>query len=173
MSHCYVRNQRGSMPLSNEEKSAFEIVLHNFELERQAIQQQLSALQSRLKVVNGGILAVSNRLNPDSPSSNQIQFLRPPGDKYATVSHRWAILDLLNDSPAMTTAEIAETLSAAGSRTKSKDFVSTVSAVLSSNMKEEVRQLSDGKWELTATGREAIEYIRTTPKFRGAMSWRG
>jgi len=88
------------------------------------------------------------------------------------MSVRWAVLDLLAESEPKTTAEIAEALIAAGVQTKAANFVNNVSAVLSTTMKEahsEVQQLADGKWQLTENGRSAIEHIRTTPKFRGAM----
>ena len=88
------------------------------------------------------------------------------------MSVRWAILDLLAESEAKTTAEIAEALIAAGVQTRAANFANNVSAVLSSTMKEghdEVQQLPDGKWQLTENGRSAIEHIRTTPRFQGAM----
>jgi hypothetical protein len=69
------------------------------------------------------------------------------------------------------TAEIAEALIAAGIQTKATNFANNVSAVLSATMKEqhaEVRQLPDGKWELTESGKSAIEHIRTTAKWRAA-----
>jgi mRNA-degrading endonuclease toxin of MazEF toxin-antitoxin module len=72
----------------------------------------------------------------------------------------------------MTTAEIAESLLAAGVQTKAANFANNVSAVLSTTMREQPHgevQLSDGKWQLTEKGKAAIDYIRTTPKFRGAV----
>lgn len=69
----------------------------------------------------------------------------------------------------MSTAEIAERLKAGGVQTKAANFANNVSAVLSTTMKEqhkEVQQLPDGTWELTDNGESAIEHIRTTPKFR-------
>jgi len=87
---------------------------------------------------------------------------------------RWAILDLLADSEAMTTAQIAETIKAGGVPTRASNFVNNVSAVLTTTMKEkhkEVQQLPDGRWELTDNGRNAIAHIRTNPKFRRGLSW--
>lgn len=73
----------------------------------------------------------------------------------------------------MNTSEIAEALKAAGVQTRATNFANNVSAVLSTTMKEkhsEVEQLPDGRWQLTETGVNAIEYIRTTPRFRRALA---
>jgi len=75
----------------------------------------------------------------------------------------------------MTTAEIAESLKAGGIETRATDFANNVSAVLSTSMKGnhgEVKQLSDGKWELTESGKSAIDHIRNLAKFRSATRGR-
>lgn len=157
------------MPLTNELKASYEAVLHDLEVERQQVQQHVGALQSRLKELHNSISTLSKRIDPDAPPPlRPLTPTRPPSQKYAHISVRWAILDLLNDSPAMATSEIAETLKSAGVQTRAANFANNVSAVLSTTMKEhnEVQQLSDGKWELTENGKQAIAHIRTTPKFR-------
>ncbi|MFZ1010321.1 MAG: hypothetical protein WAN65_26015 [Candidatus Sulfotelmatobacter sp.] len=163
------------MPLTPELRVSYEAVLHDQESERDEVQQQVSAGQARLKELHNSISTLLRRLNPDAPtisSSSSATPLRPSSKKYATISVRWAILDLLAESEPKTTAEIAEVLSMAGVQTRAANFVNNVSAVLSSTMKEahdEVQQLPDGKWKLTVNGQSAIEHIRTTPRFRGAM----
>ena len=165
------------MPLTNEVKASYEVVVRDLEAERQKIQEQLGALQARLKELHNSISTLYKRINPDaSPSSQTPAPSRPPNQKYANMSVRWAILDLLVDSQkAMATAEIADALLVAGVQTRAANFANNVSAVLSTTMREEhneVQQLPDGKWELTEKGKEAIEYIRTTSKFLGAVRGR-
>jgi hypothetical protein len=163
------------MPLSPESKTAHEIVLRDLEDERSQVEQQIVASNNRVKEINQSISTLRRRLNPeaDGSSSTSPTSSRLSSKKYAFMSVRWAILDLLAESEPKTTAEIAEALSAAGVQSKAANFANNVSAVLSSTMKEqphnEVRQLQDGKWELTENGKSAIEHIRTTPKFQGAM----
>lgn len=165
------------MPLTSDLKPHYEAVLHDLQAEHQQVQQQVGSLQARLKELHNSISTLAKRLNPDAPPSSYSPApSRPPNQKYANMSVRWAILDLLADSQkAMTTAEIADALLAAGVQTRAANFANNVSAVLSTTMREdhnEVQQLPDGKWELTEKGKEAIEYIRTTPKFLGAVRGR-
>jgi hypothetical protein len=165
------------MPLTPELRASYEAVLRDQESERNEVQQQVSAGQARLKEIHNSIATLLKRLNPEAattnPTSSSLTPSRQSSKKYVAMSVRWAILDLLLDSQkAMTTAEIAESLIAAGIQTRAANFANNVSAVLSTTMKEEhseVQQLPDGKWELTENGKSAIEHIRTTPKFRGAM----
>ena len=159
------------MPLSTELKASFEAVLRALEAERDEAQQQVASLQSRLKELHNSISTLSKRVNPDAPTPTppSLTLPRQPSRHYAFLSVRWAILDLLAESEPKTTAEIADALIAAGVQTKAANFANNVSAVLSTTMKEqhkEVQQLEDGRWELTKDGRSAIEHIRTTPKFQ-------
>ena len=162
------------MTLPNNVKASYEVVLHDLEAERLQVQEELGKMQARLKELHNSISTLARRINPDALSpSNPLTPSRPSNQKYVNMSVRWAILDLLNDSQAMTTADIAEALLAAGVQTKAANFANNVSAVWSTTMKEqphvEVTQLPDGKWQLTDSGKRAIEYIRTTGKFRAAM----
>jgi hypothetical protein len=162
------------MPLTPELRASYEAVVRDQELERDEVQQQVSAGQARLKELHNSISTLLKRINPDTatiPQSNSVTPSRPPSRKYTFMSVRWAILDLLAESEPKTTAEIAEALIAAGVQTKAANFVNNVSAVLSTTMKEahaEVQQLPDSRWQLTENGRSAIEHIRSSPKFRGA-----
>jgi multidrug resistance efflux pump len=163
------------MSLTSDLKTHYEAVLEHLEAERQQAQQQMAALQTRLKELHNSISTLARTLNPDAPpTSRSSASLRPAHLKYANISVRWAILDLLHDSNAMTTSEIAEALKAAGVQTRATNFANNVSAVLSTTMREkhsEVQQLPDGQWELTESGVRAIEHIRNTPKFRRGCGW--
>lgn len=163
------------MPLTNELKASYDAVLRDLQSEHSDIQQQIVPLQARLKEIHNSIATLAKRINPDAPSNLITSLPRPAQLKYANMSVRWAILDLLNDSQkAMTTPEIADALKAAGIPTQAANFANNVSAVLSTTMKErhhEVDQLPTGAWQLTERGRDAIAHIRTTPKFKRAFSW--
>lgn len=161
------------MQLPLDLKTSYEAVLNDLELERSEALQQISALQAHLKELQHSIATLTRRLNSDAPASSSSIPSTAPSKRYAAMSTRWAILDLLAESEPKTTAEIAESLKAAGIETRAVNFANNVSAVLTTTMKEqhkeEVRQLSDGRWELTENGKSAIEHIRTTPKFLGAL----
>lgn len=161
------------MPLSTELKASYEAVLHDLEAEQAETHQQLAQHQNRLKELHHSILTLRKKLDADPPLPTSTIPLRQPDKKYAFLSVRWAILDLLAESEAKTTGEIADALLKAGLPTKAANFANNVSAVLSNMMKEgkhkEVRQLTDGRWELTDNGHRAIEYIRTMPKFQAAL----
>ena len=157
--------------LTAEAKSSYEVVLKDLQTEQQQVHQQLAPLQARLRELHNTILTLSKKISPDAPLSlsRQPTPIRQPNLKYANLSVRWAILDILYESEGMNTAEIAEMLRENGVRTKAANFVNNVSAVLSTTMKErhtEVQQLSDGRWKLTENGKNAIDYIRTTSKFQ-------
>jgi hypothetical protein len=138
--------------------------------ERTDVQQQLAALSAKMRELNNSIDLLGKRINPDSPTPSTL--LVGNSRSYANISVRWAILDTLQDSGPMTTADIAERLKAAGVMTRAANFANNVSAVLSTTMKErhqEVQQSTDGKWSLNENGKQAISHIRTTPKFRAAV----
>jgi hypothetical protein len=162
------------MPLSPELTAHYEAVQRDLEAQRDDVQQQVGSLQVRLNDIVHSIATISKCLNPDTPPSGPLPISRPATGKYAYMSVRWAILDLLSDSQAKTTPEIAEALIAAGVKTRAANFANNVSAVLGTTMRDhaEVRQVPDGKWELTEKGRAAIDYIRSTPRFRGAVRGR-
>jgi len=161
------------MALPVEMKTQYEMVILDLETEAKQVKEQLAAMQAKLRELQNSITTLRNRLHPDTPytPSNNLS-PRFQNQKYANISVRWAILDLLKDSSvAMNTAEIAETLKASGIQSRAANFLNNVSAVLSSTMQREhneVRQVNDGKWELTERGKNAIDHIRSTPKFQDA-----
>jgi hypothetical protein len=159
------------------EKPHREAVVRELTNRRDTFQQQIATLQAKLRELNTAIATVSALDTSDSDPSPRAISTRPPSQKYANISVRWAILDFLNDSEPKATSEIAESIRAAGVQTRAANFTNNVSAVLSTNMKEqhkEVEQLPDGRWQLTEKGRQAITHIRSTPRFLrgcGVMSY--
>lgn len=155
----------------------YEIVLKDLESERAIVHQEVADLQRKLKELDFNIASLSRRLNATGGAiAPHQQSIFPPDQKYAFISVRWAILDLLNDSGPMATADIAETLKASGVRTKATNFSNNVSAVLSTSMRpkdQEEVEVVDGKWKLTERGRNAIYHIRMTPKFLQSCPWAG
>jgi hypothetical protein len=84
--------------------------------------------------------------------------------KYATVSVRWAILLLLSEAAEpLGVPDIKTALEAGGIRSRAEDFKNNVSSVLSvmKSARQEV-DVVDGKWQITETGRSAIDYIKAT-----------
>jgi len=163
------------MPQAGDSKAVLEAAFQVFEAERLDIMQQLGPLQARLREVQGTQANLLKRISPDAPSHSTTPH-RPLHQKYAKFGVRWAILDLLNNSPeGMSTSEIAEALTAGGIQTEAANFANNVSAVLSTTMKmsrKEVESLSDGKWKLTPIGVSAIHHIQSTEKFeRACASW--
>ena len=161
------------MPLSNDKKTQYETVLHDLEEERRQKQEQIAALNTDVRDLNASINTLSKRINPDAPEPYPSTPIRP-ALKYANTSVRWAILDLLHDSDPMATGEIADALKAGGIRTDAQNFENNVSAVLTTTMKQsgEAAQVAD-KWALTERGKQKIEHIRTTPRYRRALSSTG
>jgi hypothetical protein len=165
------------MQLNSDVKASYQVVLNDLEAEKNEVQQQVGTLQARLKELHYSILTLQKRIDSTSfPSQfRQPSTLARPRQRYAMMSVRWAILDLLFDShKAMNTADIAVALKNEGVQTTAANFVNNVSSVLTTTMKghDEVQQLPDSTWELTENGKKAIEYIRTTPKFRDALRGR-
>jgi hypothetical protein len=151
--------------ISEEMKPHMKIVLDHYCQARDQTQAQLNDLLAQLKEKNNTIASLSRELYGDSAPV----FTKPTSQKYALISVRWAILDLLTTSAPLTTADIADILKREGVTTKAANFLNNISAVLSTTMKigaQEVQQTSDGKWELTEKGKNAAYHIRTSPKFR-------
>jgi hypothetical protein len=163
------------MALTNEQRMHFEGVQQVLEIERAELQQQIADAQKKLVGVCQGLSTISAYLITDSPLSSSLKSTPAiASHRYASMSVHWAILDLLLDSQQpMTTAEIADALLARGVKTRAAHFANNVSAVLGTTLRDtqkEVEQLPDNKWALTERGKSKIEYIRTTPKFRAAVS---
>lgn len=91
----------------------------------------------------------------------------PAGGRFSSISVRWAVLWLLHDdlTEGGSTAEIAQRLIEDGVTSKSANFNSNVSAVLSAMRdRGEVRQ-DASRWILTEDGRQAWSHIRLSRVF--------
>jgi hypothetical protein len=146
-------------------RAHLKVVLDHYCQARDATQAQLNESQAKLKEQNNTIASLSRELY----GTTAPVFTRAISQKYALISVRWAILDLLAGSGPLSTADIADILKRQGVTTKAANFLNNVSAVLSTTMKigaQEVQQNPDGKWELTEKGKNAMSHIRTSPKFK-------
>jgi hypothetical protein len=142
--------------------------LSDLQARRDATYSSLVEHQRRLLELDNLIAGIMRIVNPTNPA------VVVASKKYANISVRWAILDLLSAAGApKTTADIAEALKEAGVVTKAANFTNNISAVLSSTMKGkgEVAQNSDGLWELTERGSNAISHIQASAEFRKRCPW--
>src|SRR5271165_458228 len=129
--------------LSDDSKEHYQFVLQDMITRR-------SAHQRAIRELDPAIASISIMLRGESPeatgiqqapqtpptSASSFQALRVPsapgGQRYATVSTRWAILDLLDRANGpMSASEIADALLSEGLPTRAEKFVNNVSAVLS------------------------------------------
>jgi hypothetical protein len=89
--------------------------------------------------------------------------LNVPSGKYAGMSVRGAILNLLNEdaNAPMETGEIADALQRGGITSAGKSFNSNISAVLSnmSRARHEIQSAENG-WVISPIGRQAWAHIR-------------
>ncbi len=159
---------------TEEVKAVFEATIRYLEAERLEIMQQLAPLQERLREIQRTQAVLLKRISPRTASTDSATstLIRPQSQRYSSISVRWGILDLLNESAGMTTSEIADALTAGGIRTRAANFANNVSSVLTSTMQRdhnEVQQLPDGRWKLTQVGESAIRYLQSTEKFQRAV----
>ena len=136
------------------------------------LQQQRDLHQLKITEIDKAISSLQ-RLIPDDARSElpiaQSQYAVTPtpasvrAGKYAGMSVRWAILNLLNEDATrpMSTGEIAEALQQGGITSTSRNFSANVSAVLSNmnNERGEVTSTENG-WTIAPTGRSAWAHIR-------------
>jgi NurA-like 5'-3' nuclease len=157
--------------MNSELKNHYDAVLRDLQSERTRVHSELGNLQRKIKELDFNIATLARRVDP-TVVQQSFQNLSPE-TKYAHISVRWAILDLLHDaSGPMATADIADALKKAGVKTRAANFTNNVSAVLSTTMKgDEEVEVADGKWKLTEKGWSAIRHIRSSPKFRRSCPW--
>ena len=151
-------------------RGPLKAVLEYYIQDRDQAQAQLAELQAKVRDRNNTIASLSRELyGQNIPTAPKVST-----PKYALISVRWAILDLLSHDMPLSTADIADILQREGVTTKADSFLNSISAVLSSTMKnrdQEVRQLPDGKWELTEKGTNAAFHIRGSAKFLKNCPW--
>lgn len=161
------------MSVSDDVKTAYELVVRDLETEKQQLCEQNAAINARIKELHSSIQSLRRRISPETssalPPSSGIRF---PNKKYVNVSVRWAILDLLNGTEGTNTSEIADSLLAGGIQTKAANFANNVSAVLDAmTKKSEVHKTTAGVWQLTETGKSACDHIWNNPKNRRRNEW--
>ncbi len=173
------------MAISPELKIQYEAVLKALEVDREDARREIATLQKKLREHDSAIITIRQKIDPSTtrpvvvqsfPNDHARQDQRyQPQYKYALISVRWAILHLLSEaSRPMSTADIAEALKSAGVQTKAANFSNNVSAMLSTTMREkdhEEVEAVDGKWRLTAVGRNKIAHIVTTAEFIKRCPW--
>lgn len=96
----------------------------------------------------------------------------PESLKYAGMSVRWAVLGLMAEDErsdgGLTTPDMAAVLVSGGARSHAgKNFAGNVSAVVSEMVrrKGELESAADGKYVITAHGREVWEGIKRNPAY--------
>lgn len=120
-------------------------------------------------------VAALRRLMPtegiSSPKDSQQSLPIVPNGKYAGMSTRWAVLNLLSEdaSSPLTTGQIAEALVTGGMISGAKSFAGNVSAVLSgmNHDKQEVTSGPNG-WEITDKGKNAWIHIKASREWKAA-----
>jgi hypothetical protein len=141
--------------MNNNIRPHYIAVLEHQKKQRDEKHAQIAKLSAELKEHHNTIASIACFLYGENSviAVAATKVARPP--KYANVSVRWAILDLLCSSPPLTPLEITEVLKREGAAVTSKaaHFSNNVSAVLSSSMKRngEVQKVNH-KWELTKQG---------------------
>jgi hypothetical protein len=134
-----------------------------FRKEMEGIEETIAGLRKMLSSQPQGALF---DINPRQVTAN-------PVGKYAGLSVRWAILNLLSedvDGP-LPTSKIAELLTIGGITSQGETFTSNVSAVISDmkNKKHEVESTASG-YQLTDTGRVAWDAIKQTHRYANRVS---
>lgn len=140
----------------------YEAVLHDLETRRAKCQKELADIEQAIRGIRS-LTASQAPLFAGTPQQDE-------STKYAGISVRWAILNLLaEDAMApMTTGAIAEALQRGGISSNAKTFASNVSAILSDMSKQrlEVEQAEGGGYQITPHGREVFQGIKLTPQYR-------
>jgi hypothetical protein len=152
----------------DQKKEDFMSQIEHYRAVLDDLQSQRNVLQYRIKEIDTAITSL-HRLIPEdaktalpTPSMPSVSSAVVPHGKYAGMSVRWAILNLLaEDATApMTTGDIAEALLSGGIQTSGKSFSGNVSAVLS-GMNHDRSEVSAGEkgWVITPSGRSAWTHI--------------
>jgi len=152
----------------DQKKEDFMSQIEHYRAVLDDLQKQRDVLQYRIKEVDTAITSL-HRLIPEeakselpTPAMPNVPSAVVPSGKYAGMSVRWAILNLLaEDATApMTTGDIAEAIRRGGIQTSGKSFSGNVSAVLS-GMNHDRHEVVSGErgWAITEIGRSAWTHI--------------
>jgi hypothetical protein len=127
--------------------------------------KQRNQLQYKISEIDAAVSAL-RKLMPEAEIVSHVARQVPlaiSGGKYAGMSVRWGILQLLSEDAVgpMVTGQIAEALVMGGIRSDGKNFPGNVSAVLSdmNRIKQEVENTENG-YVITSKGRSAWIHIK-------------
>jgi hypothetical protein len=152
----------------DQKKEDFMSQIEHYRAVLDDLQNQRNVLQYRIKEIDTAITSL-HRLIPEdakselpTPAMPNVPSAVVPQGKYAGMSVRWAILNLLaEDATApMSTGDIADALLRGGIQTSGKSFSGNVSAVLSgmNHDRKEVVAKDDG-WIITEVGKSMWTHI--------------
>jgi hypothetical protein len=152
----------------DQKKEDFMSQIEHYRAVLDDLQKQRNEFQYRIKEIDTAITSL-HRLIPEAaknelptPAMPNVPSALVPHGKYAGMSVRWAILNLLaEDATApMTTGDIADALVKGGIVSNGKSFSGNVSAVLS-GMNHDRSEVSAGEkgWVITPNGRSAWTHI--------------
>ena len=152
----------------DQQKEDFMSQIEHYRAVLDDLQNQRNVMQYRIKEIDTAITSL-HRLIPEgaknelpTPAMTNVPSAVVPQGKYAGMSVRWAILNLLaEDATApMTTGDIADALLKGGIVTGGKSFSGNVSAVLS-GMNHDRGEVVAGEsgWVITPNGKSAWTHI--------------
>lgn len=154
--------------MADRKKEDFMSQIQHYRAVLEDLQGQRAMHQLKIAEIDAGISALRRlipsdtreELAPHEPSNEQPSI--HPG-KYAGMSVRWAVLNLLaeDSTKPMGTGEVADALQHGGITSTGKNFAANVSAVLS-NMNNERKEVlsTDNGWVISDIGRQAWAHIR-------------
>jgi hypothetical protein len=150
------------------ETKQLEIEKQRIEAKIETVRASIARIVAKLTTYEEAIAAKPmNLFSPPSPSAV------PERLKYAGMSVRWAILNLMADGGVdqLGTTNMAAALLAGGVRSNGQNFNANVSAVVS-EMHRQKNELApgdtDGTYRITPHGREVWESIKHTAQYRFA-----
>jgi len=156
----------------------YKAVLAAEETEAKQLESEKQRIEAKLEVVHASIARILAKLSayeeaiaPKTINLFAAPLVVPERLKYAGMSVRWGILNLMADSGVdqLGTTNIADALIAGGVRSNGQNFNANVSAVVS-EMHRKKNELepgdADGTYRITQHGREVWESIKHTPQYR-------
>jgi hypothetical protein len=162
---------------------AWEITIQDLGKRKAALEEELAEIELTLaslrKLYKVSSIPSHESLRPISPPPLYGGMTLPPtrpsapnAGRFSSISVRWAVLWLLNDdlTEGASTPEIAQHLLSDGVTSKSTNFNSNVSAVLSAMRDRGEVQQDATKWFLTDDGRQAWSHIRSSRVFNNPNS---
>lgn len=153
---------------SDQMDEHYRAVLRDLEQRQLACQKELAELEQTISAIRNLLPSAQPQL--DLAANRMMRSAQDNASgKYANMSVRWAVLNLLaeNAPGPMPTSEIASSLLKGGIRSSSRNFNSNVSAVLSTmaNTREEVETV-EGNYKITEHGREVWNAIKLSEPYR-------